>query len=244
MQSIILAAGSGTRLLPLTRNRPKALIEVMGKPIVERIINYLAAQGSDEFVICIRSEYRKQFETLLPRLAKYKYTFVAVDEVMGANKPGTATSLQAAQRVAKKKFIVAMGDIYISGSTKIFPKKTQSEKPIAFTTIIKDEPQRYGVVSRSNGNIILHEKPQSASSSEVLCGLYWLDDHVFEIYNRVAISNRGEKELTDSLRVYASEGNLRIIQLPPLSIWQDIGTAQDLEATIKYLRETRTLSEK
>lgn len=208
MQAIILAAGEGKRVRPLTRSRPKALIPVANRPIIEYVIDALLKNGIRDIVVVVG--YRKEQVTRFLNQLE-----VPVDVVVQTKQLGTAHALQCAESKIKGDFLVLPGDNYID---------PHSIARIAATTnaiLVREHPNpsNFGVVMLQEGYVTdIVEKPEHAQSLMVSTGIYSLTKDIF--------SHIRGNDLTDAIAAMIKDG-IRV-QGVPADDWQDAIFAWDL----------------
>ncbi|PUA33482.1 MAG: hypothetical protein B7O98_03435 [Zestosphaera tikiterensis] len=230
MDAVILAAGYGRGLEPLTHTRNKVLLPVVNTPLLEYQIKALKAVGVDRVVIVV-NYLRDQVGKFLNGLN------LDVDvKLVDQGKPlGTGHALmKALEYVTTERFLVLYGDVYVGVDD--LKKISTLETPAVAGYEVKD-PRLYGVlIVDSDGslkNII--EKPASPPSNMVNAGIYLLTHDVLKHLSRIEVSSRGEYELTDALTNYAKETSVKVVRL---SYWIDIGRPWKLLELNKKLMDT------
>lgn len=219
MQAIILAAGEGSRMRPLTRNRPKVMLPVAGRPLLEEIILRAASAGVDRFVVVVG--YRK--DAIIERLRDGSSLGVQIDYAVQKEQLGTADALAAARELSDGRFIVMNGDVL--SDVKAIRSMVKSEGLAAAGFIVK-EPKRYGVFMVRDGIVSkVIEKSENPPSNLANAGIYLLDSDIFPILEGVTASVRGEIELTDALNVVAAKREVHLVELEN---WHEVGRPWDL----------------
>lgn len=221
MQAVILAAGEGKRVRPLTKNRPKAMIPVANRPIIEYAIDALVKNGIRDIVVVVG--YRKE------QVTRYLNQLDAPIEVVVQDRQlGTGHALLAAQSRLSDNFLVIPGDNYID------PTSISRIKDTTNSMLVKEHPNpsNFGVVTIHNGYVTsLVEKPASAPSFTVSTGIYSLTDEVFSLI--------AGNDLTDAISAMIQNGVK--IRGVPADDWQDAIFAWDLLKMNRCLLHT-TLS--
>lgn len=208
MQAVILAAGEGKRVRPLTRSRPKALIPVANRPIIEYVIDALVKNGIREIIVV--AGYRKEQVTrFLNQLD------VPVEVVVQPKQLGTAHALQCAESKIHGDFLLLPGDNYIDAHS--IARIIGQENAI----LVKEHPSpsNFGVVMLQDGfvtNIV--EKPEHAQSLTVSTGIYSLKKEIFSYI-------RGT-DLTDAVAAMIADG--KKVKGVVADDWQDAIFAWDL----------------
>ncbi|MBI2583944.1 MAG: NTP transferase domain-containing protein [Candidatus Aenigmarchaeota archaeon] len=187
MQGVILAAGNGTRLKPLTIARSKAMITVANKPCVEWIYEAMKRHAKEVFFV-VRQDQQdiiKHFEG--------RAQFIFQDKPLGT---GDAV-LRCKDRVGGR-FIVSNGDILV---TRDDMRKIAKSKEPAVSAFRAENPQEYGIFEESGGSAIgIEEKPKKPRGDLANAGIYVFDDDIFERLEKNKKSQRGERELTDAIK--------------------------------------------
>ncbi|MCL2459733.1 MAG: sugar phosphate nucleotidyltransferase [Euryarchaeota archaeon] len=161
MQAIILAAGEGSRLRPLTQNRPKALLPVAGKPILGHVIASLHAAEVHDIIVVVG--YRS--EMVMRYLAQYN----DIKVVHQKTQLGTADAVAAALPFVTGDLLILPGDNYISVSSIM---DLMHHTNAILVTRSKDSTQ-YGILTIKEEQIVaIHEKPKHATSMTISCGAY------------------------------------------------------------------------
>jgi bifunctional UDP-N-acetylglucosamine pyrophosphorylase/glucosamine-1-phosphate N-acetyltransferase len=217
MQAVVLAAGEGTRMRPLTHSTPKPMLPVADRPLVAHTLD-AAAAGVEEFVLVVGYEadaVREQFgET---------YAGVPVRYAVQEDQLGTAHAVRAAREHLSGPFAVLNGDdLYdAAGLADLL-----SGGP-AVAAYRADDPENYGVLSVEDGRVTgVVEKPADPPGNLVNAGAYvfpaaardWLD---------VPRSERGEHEITDVLTRVVDEYEVRPV---PVERWLGVGRPWELLA--------------
>lgn len=208
MQAVILAAGEGKRVRPLTRSRPKALIPVANRPIIEYVIDALLKNGIRDIIVVVG--YRKEQVTrFLNQLD------VPVEVVVQQKQLGTAHALLCAESKIKGDFLVLPGDNYID------PHSIAKIAGISNAMLVREHPNpsNFGVVMLQDGYVTeIVEKPEHAQSLMVSTGIYSLKKEIF--------SYMQGNDLTDAISAMIHKGIQ--IQGVPADDWQDAIFAWDL----------------
>jgi glucose-1-phosphate thymidylyltransferase len=208
MQAIILAAGEGVRVRPLTRSRPKAMIPVANRPIIEYVIDALLKNGIRDIVVVVG--YRKEQVTRFLNGLE-----VPVDVVVQEKQLGTAHALQCAESRITGDFLVLPGDNYIDSQSIASIKNTSN------AILVKEHPNpsNFGVVFLKNGLVTeIVEKPEHSPSFMVSTGIYSLKKSFF--------SHIRGNDITDVISEMIHAGEQ--ITAVPADDWQDAIFAWDL----------------
>ena len=229
MKAVILAAGEGTRLKPITINRPKPLIKINGKTILEHSISTLKNSGINEIII-ITNYKEKDIKEYFKNGKKYG---VKIQYKKQEKMNGTAYAVNTIESILENNFILIYGDLLFSSEAikKILNLfKTKNADAVMAVTHV-DNPEKYGIIELDKKNRIkrIIEKPKSNFSSNLAnAGLYVLTRDIFEKIKSINISKRGEYELTDALTLMIREEKKVFAGLIEKENWMDIGNPWDL----------------
>ncbi len=191
MQAIILAAGSGTRLEPVTANISKAMVTIANKPMIEWIIQSVPVE---EIILVVR---RQQNDIIEYFKGNKKIRFAYQERPLG-----TANAIACCESLIKDKFFVLCADGYVSEKEL---EKMLMYDGCAMATYQVDDPDQFGSVETENG-FVKSIKEKSGESSVVNAGIYVLDKKVFDFIRKTPLSGRNEYEITDTLQVMINSG--------------------------------------
>lgn len=223
MQCVILAAGKGTRMLPITLTTPKPLVFVLGKPIIEHVIEALP-QSITELIIVVgyRSDDLKKY------LGEV-YKGLPVSYVHQPELLGTAHALHLCKDILKSRFLImAADDIH---GTEALQKLVSFDSALAVSP--SEHPERFGVVATdSNGYVTeIIEKPARPQTNLVSTGAMVLNKDIF-LYSG-PLHTTGEYYLPDILTEYAKTHPIQaVIQ----NMWIPIGYPEDIKTAEVRLR--------
>jgi len=224
LKAVVLAAGKGTRLKPLTNTRPKHLIPVGGKPILEHVLLALKKAGIHEIYIIVG--YRA--EMIKDRFSDGSSLGLKIEYIVQPKLLGTADAIKTAQPYVDENFLVVYGDLLFTPKAivNILRAHKQSKPSVTMAVTPVANPERYGVVKLEEGWVIdLVEKPPRgrAPSNFVNAGIYVFSEEIFEKIAKTKPSPRGELEVTDSLKLLMSEGRKVLAEEIPRNEWIDTG---------------------
>jgi len=208
MKVIIPMAGMGKRLRPFTLNKPKPLLKINGKTIVEHLLNNIQTISNEKieeigFVIGkFSSDIKEEIKNIAKRLnVKYKLFL--------QNVPlGTAHAIYMAEEILDGKVIIAFADTIFIAKQKL----DTNNEAIIFTKKV-DKPEQYGVVQLDKNNNIVNfvEKPKKFISNLAIIGIYYFrqaevlrDKIKYLIDNNIMVKN--EYQLTDALDLLLKQG--------------------------------------
>lgn len=209
MQAVILAAGEGTRLRPLTDMMSKPMIPIANKPILEWTVD-IVSDICDEIIIVVRESQTDIIE--------YFQTFPHCKFAFQEKPMGTGHAVACCEGMIKDRFLVINGDEMIA---KVDIKKLSKLDGYYVGAFEVSNPEKFGVLDIENGLVKnIDEKPEQPKGNLVNTGLYLLDKKVCEALKKIPLSPRGEYELTDALRMMIENG----LEIKPfiLSRWVTI----------------------
>jgi bifunctional UDP-N-acetylglucosamine pyrophosphorylase/glucosamine-1-phosphate N-acetyltransferase len=239
MKAVVLAAGEGQRLRPLTFTRPKPMIPIGGKPILEHLINTLRNAGIREVLIVV-NYMAEVIEKYFGDGSKHG---VKIDYVFQEKTLGTANAVLAVEKHVDGDFLTVNGDLLISPEA-IKPVIEAHEKTKAAVTLAATEVEdvsQYGALKIENERLIdILEKPVSPVSGLVNAGIYMFSTEIFDFIRLTAPSQRGELEITDSIRLIIKGGGKVSVAEIPKNSWIDIGRPWDLlDANMHVLKSIK-----
>ncbi len=235
MKAVILAAGEGKRMRPLTYERPKVMLPVAGKPLVEHLLGEVKEAGINEFIFVVG--YHD--ETIRDHFGVGKRWDVDIQYVTQKTQLGTADALRKTEALVEDtdEFLMLNGDTIVSAEDIKRVSCIASSSEIALGVIKVKNPEDYGVIETEGEKITkIHEKMKEPPSNLINAGVYLLNEpSIFEALSKTAKSKRGEFELTDSLQLLIEEGNN--VFWKPIEHWVDVSYPWDLLAANELLIE-------
>ncbi|MBT4351608.1 NTP transferase domain-containing protein, partial [archaeon] len=217
MKGVLLAGGTGSRLLPLTKVTNKHLLPVYDKPMIYYPLETLKSMGIKDIMIVSGPEHCGHILNLLGsgRNQGLNLSYEIQDEAGGiAQALGLAKNFAGNEDIA-----VILGDNIFQDS---FDIKNFKEGARVFIKEVND-PKRFAV-AEIEGNKIknMEEKPENPKSNYAVTGLYIYDNKVFDIIKTLKPSGRGELEITDVNNAYVQQGKMSFSMLD--GYWSDAGT--------------------
>lgn len=226
LRGVVLAGGTGSRLLPLTKVTNKHLLPVGRKPMIYHPIEKLRGAGIEEILIVTGVEHMGDMVELLGSGREFgvRFTYKIQDEAGGiAQALGLAEHFCAGGRLA-----VILGDNIFEDELASEAAKYRAQQRGA-RLLLKEvpDPQRFGVADVMGDKIVsIEEKPRSPRSRLAVTGIYFFDAAVFDIIRTLKPSGRGELEITDVNNAYLKRGELTFGMLK--GWWSDAGTFESL----------------
>lgn len=243
MKAVVLAAGKGTRLQPLTNEKPKGLVEVADKPILTHCFEQLADLGASEFVVVVG--YLKE------QIISYygdEFQDVPITYTHQRNQNGLAHALLTAEEHITDDFMLMLGDnIFRANLPDVVNRQWEDRADAAFLVeeVPFEEAGRYGVCRTNKfGEIIeVVEKPEDPPSNLVMTGFYTFTPAIFHACHLVQPSNRDEYELSEAIDLLIQSG--RTIDAIRMAGWRiDVGYPEDRETAEQRLQtETDEISD-
>jgi UDP-N-acetylglucosamine diphosphorylase / glucose-1-phosphate thymidylyltransferase / UDP-N-acetylgalactosamine diphosphorylase / glucosamine-1-phosphate N-acetyltransferase / galactosamine-1-phosphate N-acetyltransferase len=230
MKAVLLAAGAGERLQPLTATRPKHLLKVGGKSILQFCLEAVKYAGIDEAIVvthymgeAIRSYFGDGSALGL------KITYVEQPKILG-----TGNAAGIAEPYLDGDFVLIYGDLLFGqDAVKEVLSKFESGKTAAVMGVVPvDRPENYGIIKQTTDGKVkcIVEKPAQgkAPSNLANAGVYAFDKDVFDKIRQTKASVRGEWELTDAITLLAEEGKTVLAAQLCKDDWFDVGRPWDL----------------
>jgi len=238
MKAVVLVAGKGTRMEPLTSDCPKVMLQVANKPILEHIVNSAIDAGIEGFVF-ITGYLEQQIREYFGDGSKWG---VSIDYVMQKEQLGTANAIGYAKGHVKEVFLVLNGDMLI-GKEDL---KTLISRPEEALICVKEveNPSDFGVLEVENNKVVrIIEKPVNPPTNLANAGIYLFRNSIFDFIDRTHSSVRNELEITDSIQMLIDSGV--IVGYSPLEgKWIDIGYPWDLlKANENLLKDLKSSCE-
>jgi len=230
MKAVVLAAGEGVRLQPITATRPKHLIKVGGKPILEHCLDALKSCGLTE--ITIVTHYMS--DAICQYFGDGEKMGLKIAYVEQAEMLGTGNAVSAVEPYVDGDFVLVYGDLLFAPDViKNMIHSYESEKPAAVMAVVPvEKPESYGIVELENEKAVkrIIEKPAlgEAPSNLVNAGLYVFSKEIFDKLRRTKASVRGEWELTDALSLLIKDEKTVLATEISKGDWIDIGRPWDL----------------
>ena len=236
MKAVVLAAGQGTRLRPLTEDKPKALVEVAGRPILSHCFDRLLELDVDELLVVVG--YKKE------KLIEYygdAYEGVPITYAHQREPEGLAHALLTVEEHIDDDFALMLGDnVFDANLADVINRQREARADAAFLVeeVPYEDASRYGVCDTNDyGEIVeVVEKPDEPPSNLVMTGFYTFTPEIFHACHLVQPSDRGEYELPDAIDLLIQSG--RTIDAIRMDGWRiDVGYPEDRDEAERRLEE-------
>jgi UDP-N-acetylglucosamine diphosphorylase / glucose-1-phosphate thymidylyltransferase / UDP-N-acetylgalactosamine diphosphorylase / glucosamine-1-phosphate N-acetyltransferase / galactosamine-1-phosphate N-acetyltransferase len=201
LKAVVLAAGKGERLWPLTESRPKPLLPIANKPLLQHTVEALVSAGIKQLVLVV--SYKA--EMVEERIGDGTSINCEIEYVKQKSPRGTADAVGSAAPALKTedRFVVVYGDDYYEEqAVKDFLGKSTGNDDVIMATAKVNDASQFGVVESSNSGVTaIREKLSQQRPGVVNAGLYIMTNPILSAIKKTKRSKRGEFELTDSLRI-------------------------------------------
>ena len=242
MKGIVLAAGKGTRLYPMTKPVCKPLLPVYDKPLIYYPIAILMQAGISDIMVIVPPDETDTFRALLGDGEQYGLKITYAEQPVAR---GIADALLIGREfVGEDRVCLVLGDniFYAPNLGDTLKQAAANEKGATVFGYWVEDPHPFGVVEfdKDGKAISIEEKPRHPKSNYVIPGLYFYDNQVMEIAGNLKPSARGELEITDVNLEYLHRGQLQVVPLEKDFTWLDAGTADsllDAGRTIKEIQD-------
>ncbi len=226
LKGIVLAGGTGSRLMPLTKVTNKHLLPVGQQPMIYYPIAKLTGAGIGEILVVTGTEHMGDMVSLLGSGREFgcHFTYKVQDQA-----GGIAQALSLAENFCHgEPMAVILGDNIFEDALAPYAdafRRQQHGARILGKAV--SDPERFGVAEVSGGRVVgIEEKPARPKSNIAVTGIYFYDAAVFDIIRTCRPSGRGELEITDVNNAYVRQG---LMQLDMFSgWWSDAGTFASL----------------
>jgi len=220
VKAIILAAGEGSRMRPLTYARPKVMLPVANKPILEHLLIEASQAGIREFIFVV-GYCDEQVRDYFGKGEKWGVNIVYCNQ---RKQLGTADALKMTKDLVDGNFLVMNGDIIVNRKDI---KSLAIKSDNTLSVIEVKDASDLGMVKLSKDKVVrIYEKVKKPPSRTANAGLYLFTPDIFSAISMTSKSPRGEYEITDSLQLMMDKGHH--ISYQEISYWLDIGYPWDL----------------
>ncbi len=228
MDAVVPAAGRGTRLRPLTDERPKPLVTVAGQPLLAHVLDALVPVNPETIVIVVG--YRG--DAISDQFGS-QYSDIPLRYVRQSDPKGLAHALQQASSVVDDPCVVCNGDNVLTTDLRYLAwthQQTTAAGTVLVQSVSRTQAQTTGVVSTdADGRVTaVTEKPANPASTTVSAGAFAFDPIIFEACATIDPAVTGEYELSDAISWLVNQ-DYRIETLPLQGHRVNVNTRADLD---------------
>jgi UDP-N-acetylglucosamine diphosphorylase/glucosamine-1-phosphate N-acetyltransferase len=214
LKAVILAAGEGNRMRPLTYTRPKVMLPIANKPILEHLLTEAKEAGIREFIFIV-GYHDEQVRDYFGGGEKWD---VSISYCSQHKQLGTADAVRAVEGLVKGNFLMVNGDIIVN--QKDIKGLASKDKTTMSVIEVKDTRDLGLVEVKGNRVVRIHEKVGEPPSNLANAGLYLFTPAMFPAIAQTPKSPRGEYEITDSLQLMIDQG--QIVAYQKIGYWLDL----------------------
>lgn len=239
MKAIILCAGEGTRMRPLTYTGAKHLIPVANKPVIFYSIEAVAQAGIKELGIVVSPHREEEFKLTLGNGSRWG---LKISYILQRQPKGLAHAVSCAQDfIGREPFLVYLGDNLLENGVADFVREFERGHANASIVLYEvEDPRSFGVAQLKDGQIIrVIEKPKDPPSNLAIVGVYLFDEKIFEAICETAPSWRDELEITDAIQKLIDK-SYRVTPHLVQGWWKDVGKPDDMLQANRLLLERIT----
>ena len=239
MKALIIAAGNGTRMQPVTRGRHKSLMELLGLKIIERVILGAKEAGINDFVI-VTGYKGREFRKIVGDGSKYGVSIKYVQN-NDWHKANGISVLKAKGNLKNENFALLMSDHVFDPKTLIKIQRVKLKKNECVLAIDKklddvlDVDDTTKVVVGRGKVVALNKHLDNYNAYDT--GMFVCSPYIFEVLKKT--TDRGKYSLSDGMRVLVSEGRLRALDVKD-HLWADCDTWEDIKFAEKKLLKSLT----
>jgi bifunctional UDP-N-acetylglucosamine pyrophosphorylase/glucosamine-1-phosphate N-acetyltransferase len=220
LKAVILAAGEGNRMRPLTSNRPKVMLPVANKPILEHLLIEVKDAGIGEFIFVV-GYCDEQVRSYFGNGEKWGVKIAYSEQ---RKQLGTADAIRMVGGEVDGNFLVINGDVVVSSQDI---RRLMKNSHNTMSVIEVKDPRGLGMVELSEDRVVnIYEKTQKPTTLMANAGLYLFTPEIFEAISRTEKSPRGEYEITDSLQLLM--GTRQGLHYQEIKSWLDLSYPWDL----------------
>ncbi|MBS3109256.1 NTP transferase domain-containing protein [Candidatus Woesearchaeota archaeon] len=229
-KAVIMAAGKGVRMMPLTKLVPKPLIHINGKPFLYHLLIRLKKAGYSDYAIIVGHKGSK-VKSFLQEYG-FKARLIHQDKRLG-----TAHALKLASKFTGHDQFIALGGDSLWSVPDLRKISKDDKLSYVATTKVKDW-KRYGIIVEKKGYLSrIVEKPKKFVGNQINTGLYKFTPEIYDAIAKIGKSSRGEYELTDALTLLAKGKKIRTVKCQ--DAWIDMGCPEDIPLIDNYLKGAR-----
>lgn len=235
MKGLVLCAGKGTRLRPLTYTTAKHLIPIANKPVIQYTLDFMKNAGVTEIAIVVSPENKDLFMETLKDGREFG---LSIEYVMQEQPKGIAHAVYQAKNFVKDEpFLMVLGDnLIFEDISPVVENFTKTDLNAVVLLAHVEDPRAYGVAVLEDEKIkYVVEKPKEPPSDLAIVGVYMFRKDIFNAIENIKPSWRGELEITDAIG-YLVKNDYSVKAHVITGWWKDTGKPEDLlEANRKIL---------
>jgi len=236
-KGIILAGGKGSRMSPLTKAVNKQLLPIYDKPLIFYPLSILMLAGIKDILIIVNKGQLYQYKKIIPNGNNLgiKITYLEQDKPRGLPD----AFVIGKKFIGKDNVAMILGDNFFYGqnlSSKL-QENIKLKKGARVVLHKVQNPEAFGVakVDKKNKILLIKEKPKKFLSDFAITGLYFFDNKVIELAEKLKPSKRGEVEIVDLLNFYKSKKQLSADIIGRGGAWLDTGSIEDFYKTSAFV---------
>ena len=224
MKALILAAGKGTRLFPATKSTPKPLMPLAGKATLSYIIDEIVKSGIPNIGLVVSEDNYNQINKFI----KVNHSDLKIKLIIQKNQLGVAHAVKISKDYIKDDdFILYLGDnLFENGIERLVKKFIKNNNNIISLKFVED-PRKFGVAEIDDNEKLIRitEKPKIPKSKYAVTGIYAFKNKIFDYIDKILISERGDYEITDAIKLLIKFDNVESIINN--GWWIDTGNLKD-----------------
>jgi len=233
MKALVLCAGRGTRLRPLTHTRAKAALPVAGRPVLAHILSYLKEQGFRQVGVVV-SPGQGELRRLCPPTSGLSVSFI-----VQKHPRGIADAVAVARRfVGDEPFLLYLGDNLTNEDLTPARERFEASGAAALIAVrAVPDPRHFGVAVLDGDRVTrVVEKPDVPISNLAIAGIYFFGPEVHQAIAGLKPSARGELEITDAIAALLAQQRI-VLAHQLFGWWQDMGSPEGMLAANRHILE-------
>ena len=237
IKGVILAAGKGSRLNPVTNYINKHLLPVYDKPMIFYPLSILMLAGVKQILIIVNPGDIENYEALF---GNGEHLGINIIYEVQEKPNGIAEALNISRSFIKKdNFFLILGDNFFYGQylkNFLYNAQKNKDKATLFAYPVQDTNQ-YGIITLKGKKIIkIIEKPKKTNSNLAVTGLYYYPNEVLKMYNKLKPSKRGKLKITDINNILNKKKKVELSIFGRGFSWLDMGTFENLLETGVFIK--------